>query len=117
MRTPSRWGRKGPEQNDPTPVEAPLGASRPTPLHDIIARMVRQAVHEEKGDEFETPEEADDFEEEDPDTYDLSPYELAALQEETPIRADSLDLPDPEDPPMTGDAPDPNEPEPSQAIG
>lgn len=69
-------------QLDTTPVEMPLGASRPTPLQDIVARMVREAVAIEKGEEFETWEEQNDFDEEDPDTLDLSPYELQEIDHE-----------------------------------
>lgn len=73
----------GPERElDTTPIEMPLGACRPTPLQDIVARMVREAVAIEKGEEFESWEENNDFEEEDPDVLDLSPYELQELPDE-----------------------------------
>lgn len=105
----ARYGSPDPEILDDTPLEMPLGARRPTPLHDIIARMVRDAVSQETGDVWETPEEADDFEEEDPDTLDFSPYEFDELSEEF---FDPPEDPVPPEPQQTGDAPDPNEPEP-----
>lgn len=71
---------------DTTPIEMPIGASRPRSLEDYIATMVRNAVMAEKQEEFETWEESDDFEEEDPDILDLSRYELQELQEEDSIR-------------------------------
>lgn len=75
---------KGPPsvQTDKTPVAMPLGNTRPTPLHEIIAKFVREAVEEERGDKFETIEEADDFEEEDAELLDLSPYEFPNIQED-----------------------------------
>ncbi len=121
MSRPSHWGNpKGdPENVDTTPIEMPLGAMRPTPLQDIVARMVREAVESEKGDEFETFEESNDFEEEDPDVMDFTPYEMTAMQDEHYFQdADAhreqeqqQRSPDPEeDPPAppTGDPPDPN---------
>lgn len=70
---------------DTTPVEMPMGYITPTPLQDLIARMVRQAVEEEKDDEFESIEEADDFDMPDDDLLDMSPYEFDDLEEEEPI--------------------------------
>lgn len=126
-------GNSAAEALDTTPMEMPLGACRPAPLQDIIARMVREEISREKHEEFETMEEADDFEEEDPDTLDFSRYELSDVQEEVPF-----DLEEPQSLPpekkkrtpkevldeaygagnypehwLTGDAPDPKEPEPS----
>lgn len=68
-------------QRDTTPMEIPIGAQRPRSLQDYIATMVRQAVMAEKDEEFETWEESDDFEEEDPDTLDFSRFELQELQD------------------------------------
>lgn len=72
---------------DTTPVEMPMGYITPTPLHDLIASMVRQAVEEEKDDEFETIEEADDFDMPDDELLDMSPYEFDDLVEEEPLEA------------------------------
>lgn len=121
METPKRWGGHPPPEMDDTPLEMPLGARRPTPLADIIANSVRLAIEAEKRVEMESPEEADDFSEEDPETLDLSAYELDEIQSETAISNAELAPPAPQpDPaaapkatPETGDAPDPNEPEPS----
>lgn len=71
---------------DTTPVELPIGARRPASLQDYIARMVRDAVSAERGEEFESWEESDDFEEDDPDTLDFSQYELQSLQDEASIQ-------------------------------
>lgn len=71
---------------DCTPIELPLNARRPRSLQDYIATMVQHAVMAERGEEMESWEESDDFEEEDPDTLDFSRYELAELQEEHAIR-------------------------------
>lgn len=104
-------GKRDPENLDTTPIEMPLGACRPTPIQDLIARMVRQAIVEEKGIEPETWEESDDFEEEDPDTLDFSRYELLDIGEEPAIKDFNPD-PDPVPPVETGDPPDPNAVEP-----
>lgn len=117
MDRPTRYGAPDPEILDNTPIEMPLGSQRPTPLHVLIARMVRQAVEVEKQTEMETFEEADDFEEEDEATLDLSPYTLHEMQEEhwedpfqekpsePETKAVSAD---------TGDAPDPDALEPDE---
>lgn len=76
---PTRYGRYREEELDTTPIEMPLGACRPTPLQDLIAMMVREQVQQSTDEEFGTIEEEDDFEEHDPDTLDLSPYEELML--------------------------------------
>lgn len=80
---------------DTTPMELPIGFRRPPSLQEYIARMVRDAVELEKGEEFESWEESDDFEEEDPDTLDFSKYELQELQQEHSIQDYGPD-PDPD---------------------
>lgn len=112
---------------DTTPIEMPLGAGRPESLDSMIARMVRQVVAQESGNQQESFEEADDFEEEDPEILDFSKYELQTLHEEASVRGYSL-APDKEfgapnvDPEgsqvvqkdKTGDRPDPNAVEPDK---
>jgi hypothetical protein len=95
---------------DTTPVEMPIGFSAPTPLADMIARMVREAVAKEEGDEFESMDEANDFELDDIDDelLDFSPYELHDLEPEfedppaepaqTPSEAPQETITPPEDP-------------------
>ena len=85
---------KDQQKLDTTPVEMPLGYRTPTPLQDLIASMVREAVALETGEDFETPEEADDFEVEDEELLDLSPYEITALQDEEPIHASAFNFPE-----------------------
>lgn len=116
---PKRYQGPPERELDTTPLELPLGSCRPTPLHELIANMVRQAVSEERGEEIESFEDADDFEEEDPDTLDLSAYELTELQEEMTMEqwqaqqeAEADPTPHPDE--VLGDAPDPNEPEPDK---
>ncbi|AXL15099.1 hypothetical protein [Microviridae sp.] len=118
MKLPKRYGKPDPEELDDTPIEMPIGSMRPTPLQDLIANMVREAMVAEAGDEFETMDEASDFEEEDPDVLDMSPYTLTdlELEEELPQEpapqqveqnlASELN--------QTGDPPDPNAEEPDQ---
>lgn len=71
---------------DDTPVEMPVGYKQPTSLQDFIAQAVRTAVSQETEDEFDSIEEADDFEvDSDDGLLDFSPYELTELQDEEPI--------------------------------
>lgn len=105
-----------PEPCDPNPVEMPLGYCRPTPLQDMIANMVRQAIEIEKDDNYESIEEADDFEEESDELLDLSPYTFDDVVEElqSPAQLEPDPTPTPPPTPPTGDSPDPNETEPEQ---
>lgn len=80
---PAHWGgTPDPEDLDDTPVEMPISACRPTPLNELIARAVQQAFESEGNDQVESWDEANDFEEEDPDALDMSPYELTELHPE-----------------------------------
>ncbi len=112
---PARWGNpKGdPEKLDPTPMAVPMGYSQPPPLQDLIAKMVRTAIEIEKGEEFETMDEAEDFEEEESDLLDMSPYEFIEIQEDydppTEPEIDQFAEPERKE---TGDLPDPKAPEP-----
>ncbi len=98
---------------DTTPIEMPMGAQRPTPIQDIIARMVHNAIETEKGDEYETQEEANDFEPEDETLLDMSPYTLLDIPEEQILAPEPTEEP-PELQPLpvtTDDPPDQNEEE------
>lgn len=93
MKLPSHHGgTPDPESNSGLAPEMPVGYTRPTPLQDLIASMVREAVIQEKGEEMETLEESDDFEDVNPDVLDMSPYTIPEATEEFPIE------PDPEPP-------------------
>lgn len=84
--TPKHWGGSpSPEELDPTPMELPAGHTIPTPLHELIANFVRSEREALDEEEYETYEEANDFEEEeDPGLLDFSPYELQELEELEP---------------------------------
>jgi len=75
---------EGPEQLDPTPKEMPAGCFRPKSLQEMMAEMLREHIEASKYEEegFETYEEANDFEEEDPDILEMSPYTLLEAPEE-----------------------------------
>lgn len=116
MERPTRYGAPDPEDLDTTPIEMPLGARRPTPIHELIARMVKEAVATETNEDYETFDESNDFDEEDPDTIDLSPYELVPMTEQEldlaalgDERAAAEPTPEP-----TGDPPDLKAEEPDQ---
>jgi len=113
MEIPKRYGNPNgdPEMLDTTPIEMPLGAMQPTPIHELIARMVRQAVAEETDEDPESFNEANDFEEEDDTLLDMSPY---TLMDQEPDQWDGImefDPPEPTPPPEpkpNGDPPNPN---------
>lgn len=108
---------------DRTPVAMPAGFTRPTPLHEIIAKLVREAVEAEKGEDFETMEEADDFEE-DPEHAELldmsnytfeniqDDYDGASLEEPPETMGESPEKPSEAPQETNGDSPNPDDSEP-----
>lgn len=77
------YNEKHEEIPDNTPVEMPIGYERPESLESMIARMVKTAsIQAKKTGQFDTDEEADDFEtgEEEP----VSPYQFTDMEEEAP---------------------------------
>lgn len=84
---PAHWGgTPDVEKLDTTPVELPAGATIPIPLSQQIANAVHAELSVQSREGFDTPEEAEDFEEEDPEALDMSPYEkyFHDIQEEYP---------------------------------
>lgn len=76
-------GNAKPEPLDPTPMEIPLGACQPESLEQLVAKYMRIQIEQEKGEEFESFEDANDFEEEDPDTLWLDTrYTLQEVEPE-----------------------------------
>lgn len=66
----------GQEIFDETPIECPIKFSRPMPLHLRIRAQILQALQGQKENaEFETEEEANDFDMEDNSEFN-SPYEM-----------------------------------------
>lgn len=116
MRKPARWGNHDPKPMNTDPVEMPIGFKRPKSLQEMMATMIRNAIEQEKEQEHDSWEEANDFEEEDPDTLNLSPYEFDDLQPEDLPSADLEPEPLVEDQgggEPTGDPPDPDAEEPA----
>lgn len=74
-----------PKKLDPTPVALPAGYTVSRPLSEVIATMVQQAIADEKEEEYESLDEADDFDMDEDELLDLSPYELSELHDEDPI--------------------------------
>jgi hypothetical protein len=87
------------KKEDPTPIELPAGYMHPTPLPELIARMVKEAIEEEKGESYETIEDADDFDVDDDDLLDLSPYELTELHDEEPLEKPTISAEQPAETP------------------
>ena len=94
MPIPSRMGIKDEERLLKEPVEMPVGYGVPTPLEDLIARMVKDAVADERqdDDDFETIQEANDFDWPgiDEELINFTPYDLAESHEAIPEEPTSL---------------------------
>lgn len=76
----------GKEYPDQTPVEWPLGLSRPMSLHDEIKMYIRAEYSKFAQDAgYESFEEADDFEVDDDEGELVSPYEMTDMQAEAPV--------------------------------
>lgn len=73
------------EDPDPRPVEWPLNLKRPLTIQEEIQRFIRVERAMGESQQWETPEEADDFDVGEDDL--VSPYELTELQEEAPLVA------------------------------
>lgn len=84
-----------PEKCDPTPVEIPIGKGMPPTMAEQIAEAVHAQLSARDNQEFETPEEADDFDEDDPDFLDMSPYERYFHETEIEEMTPSIQEPDP----------------------
>lgn len=80
-----RYDEQGRELPDPTPVEIPVGFSRPESLQDQIKRLIRTELSmDAQAGGFESFEEADDFDVGD-DFDPSSPHELDDAQEAAPL--------------------------------
>ena len=76
---------KGKEHPDPVPMSAPVGASQPAPLMDIIHAMVHRAIAPQNDfDIDETEEEANDFVTDDEVPDPTTPYEKVFEPPPTP---------------------------------
>lgn len=78
-----------PEKLDTTPIAIPEGAIRPPSIHDEIRRFMRHEQNRIQDAGFETEEEANDFEPEDPDILDLTRYELEPLEHDITSELDA----------------------------
>lgn len=73
------------EHPDPTPLEIPLGMTKPETLEEIMARMIKSRFEMMAADnDMETEEEANDFDVGAEDDWH-SPYELQEMQEDSPF--------------------------------
>lgn len=83
---PAHWGGKpDPEKLDPVPMEMPIGAKTPMPLSEMIARAVHAELDTRDSEGHDSPEEADDFTEEDPETLDMTKYEQHFVEVDDPV--------------------------------
>lgn len=72
-----RYNERGEELPDPTPLELPVGFTRPPTLDELVARLVVDPAmqRELKDAGFETEEEANDFDVPDEMPDPTSPYQ------------------------------------------
>ena len=87
------------DPHDPTPHELFMQETVPLSISEQIAQAVHAQLAAKDDDVWETPEEADDFEEEDPDILDFSPYERHMI--ETHEEALTPAIEDPPEQPLT----------------
>jgi hypothetical protein len=102
----SRFVHPTPEELDLTPVAMPAGYGQPKTLREMLATMVREYVEmEREGDQFESWDEANDFEPDVEEDYllDMSPYTFTDLQDEPETASEA--------PQETNSSPDKVEPE------
>lgn len=101
-------GQDGKEYPDPHPMEVPVGLySDQDRMLELIQRVVHGALIRERADadEFDTPEEADDFADED-DDFQLTPYQRALMEKDlNPAKADGSGVPGGKGEPQSHPAP------------
>jgi hypothetical protein len=100
MGYPKRYGCAIEDSREPlnsTPMEMPMGYEAPESLESMVARMLHEDRVRQSAQGYDSPEEADDFEDEDPDfLLDMSRYELPETVPEVAVAYDQLDpVPDP----------------------
>lgn len=99
MRGMCSYNERGEEILDPTPIALPVGFTRPRSLQDTMKKLVQDELirRDLQAHEIETFEEADDFDVEEQDPLESTPYEdcfepaipgLAAREQE--IRAGAV---------------------------
>lgn len=82
---PGHWGgTPHPEVLDPTPLEMPAGYGRPVPLQEMIAQALANHTAMQTDSEPESYLEADDFEVDDDELLDFSPYTLKEVKDVEP---------------------------------
>lgn len=82
------------EKLDPTPIEATVPIHTHLTMQEELRRFVREQVSQAANEVgAETFEEANDFEEENPDLLDMTAYELDALQVDDTPPLDGVEAP------------------------
>lgn len=74
------------EKVDPRPLEPPVDLEEPLTLTEMVRQQVRQEISQQAAEAgLGTFEEEDDFEEEDPDLLQATPWELTDEELHTPF--------------------------------
>lgn len=78
-----RWGRQEREFNSGIPLELPAKMAKPETLESMIKRYIREGELQKAigATDAESFDEADDFEEEDPDTIPLTHHQVIAMDD------------------------------------
>lgn len=80
-----RWIERAqePEEHDDTPVEIPAALKQPETMQEMLARLIAERVAgQAQAQGFDTWEEDEDFEDEDPNLLDMTKYEFQELEGE-----------------------------------
>jgi len=73
------FGKQQPEYNSGIPIEVPAG-QRPLTMAEMVKRYIREEVSKAAAaEDFDTFDESDDFDEEDPETIPLTHHQVIAM--------------------------------------
>ena len=76
-----KWSKGDIEEPDQTPVEIPTGMKEPETLEQIMGRMLGKKLADAAQEQgFDSFEEDQDFEDEDPNLLNFTPYEFDELE-------------------------------------
>jgi len=78
------FGKPDPEPNSGIPFEVP-GGERPLTMQEMIQKYIREEVSRDLGNsdqDVDSFDEADDFEEEDPETIPLTHHQVIAMTDD-----------------------------------
>jgi len=78
----ARFRKSAPEENSGVPIAGMPGQVRPATLNELMARYMRDVSKEAEASGYGSLEDEDDFDEEDPETVDLTGYQVEAMDDQ-----------------------------------